>query len=252
MLFPLIGLLLWMGGFPATIVGSSTAVTPLAVLDFDNHSGNSRYDPLGKGLAAMMVTDLAAVPSIQLVERQRLQDLLSEMDLQQSDYADPATAQMVGSLIGAEYIVLGSIVAFEPQVQLNTRIVQVSTGEVVKTAEVTGRENRLFDLQQRLAEELIEGIEITLSPAERESLRARQAANRIEEWETMLAFSHALDLFDRRDYVGGAERMAPVLRAAPQALVVQMFYDEARDRAADNVRNRARETGGRILRDLLP
>lgn len=250
MLLVSIALLAWSSG-PPVFVGGAQAVTPLAVLDFENHSGNVRYDPLGKGLAAMMVTDLASVPSIQLVERQRLQDLVAEMDLQRSTYADPATAQMVGSLVGAEYVVLGSIVALEPQVQLNTRIVQVSTGEIVKTAEVTGRENRLFDLQEKLAAELIDGIEVTLSPEEREMLRARQEANRIDEWETMLSFSAALALFDQKDYVGGAERMLPVMRAAPQSLLVRMFYDEAQSRAAANVRDRARDAGGRFLRGIL-
>ena len=252
MLWLSILLLFWRGDLQVSAFAPRAAATPLAVLDFDNHSGNPRYDPLGKGIAAMMVTDLASVPAIQLIERQRVQDLLAEMDLQRSDYADPETAQMVGSLIGAEFVVLGSIVAFEPQVLINTRIVQVSTGEIVKTAEVSGRENRLFDLQEKLADELIDGIEIALSPQEREMLRARQEQNRIDEWETMLQFSQALALYDAKDYVGGSERMLPVVRAAPQSLLVRMFYDEMRDRAADNVRDRARDEGNRFLRGLLP
>lgn len=227
------------------------AATALAVLDFDNNSGNSRYDPLGKGLAAMIVTDLSEVPSIQLVERSRLQDLVAEMNLQQTRYVDPATAAQVGMLVGAEYVLLGSIAALEPAIRLDTRIVQVSTGEIVKTAEVSGAENKLFDLQQKLAAELIDGIEISLSPQERENLRLRQEQTQIQEVETMLAFSEALVYFDNDDFVGGAEKMAIVARAAPNSLLVRMFYDEARDRAADGLRDRARDEGRRLLRGLF-
>jgi TolB-like protein len=48
----------------------------VAVLYFDNHTGRSDYDPLGKGLASMMISDLSSVEQIQLGERERLQDLV--------------------------------------------------------------------------------------------------------------------------------------------------------------------------------
>src|SRR5690606_8289383 len=128
--------------------------------------------------------------------------------------------QELGRLIGAEYVVFGSIAAIEPRVRLDTRIVQVNSGEIVKTAEVSGGENDLFELQEKLADELISGIEISLSPEEREKLRARQEQNRINEVETMLAFSDALALMDREDYVGSLEKMVVVSRSAPQSLMV--------------------------------
>ncbi len=250
-LLPLV-LLMATGVLPtAWPLAAAPPATSLAVLDFDNHSGTARYNPLGKGLAAMLVTDLAEVSAIQLVERNRLQDLVDEMDRQQSEYFDPSTAQEVGRLIGAEYVVFGSIAAVDPQVRLNTRIVQVSTGEIVKTAEVTGRENRLFDLQEKLADELMDGIEISLSPEEREKLRARQEATRIDEMETMLAFSEGVTLLDQEDYVGSAEKMAVVARAAPTSLLVRLFYDEARTRAAATARDRLRETGRGLIRGIL-
>jgi TolB-like protein len=241
-----IALLAWSGAALAEAPRPAVAATPLAVLDFDNNSGDARYDPLGRGLAAMMVTDLGEVPALRLVERARLQDLLDELDRQQTPHFDPATAQDIGRLVGAEYVLIGSIVALSPQVRLDTRIVQVATGEVVKTAQVTGRENRLFELQQKLADELLDGIEVSLSPEERERLLARQEANRIEELETMLAFSEAMRYLDREDYVRGAERMYGVMQMAPNSVVVKLTYEEARRRATDGAADRARDAVGRI------
>jgi TolB-like protein len=252
-MFPLlIALLVGIGDpDPSPEPGPPRTATALAVLDFENNSGNPRYDPLGKGLAAMMVTDLAEVPELQLVERARLQDLMAEMDLQQTSRVDPETAQQMGLLVGAEYVLLGSIAALTPEVRLDTRIVQVSTGEIVKTAEVRGKEDRLFELQEKLAEELIDGIEISLSPEQREELRARQERNRIPDMETMLAFSDALYYMDRQDWVGAAEKLAVVSRRAPGSVMVELAYAEAQRRAADNARDRARDTGRRLLRGIL-
>ncbi|MDR0788207.1 MAG: CsgG/HfaB family protein [Gemmatimonadota bacterium] len=240
-----------MAGVDPSPSGTSTLdATPLAVLDFHNNSGNSRYDALGRGLAVMMVTDLSEVPSVQLVERSRLQELVTELNLQQDSRFDPETAQQVGLLVGAEYMLFGSIAALEPEIRLDTRIVQVSTGEIVKTAQVTGKEKNLFDLQDKLAEELIDGIEISLSPEQREALRASREKNRIPDMETMLAFSEALAYMDQEDWVSAAERLAVVSRNAPGTMMVQLAYSEAQRRVADSARNRARETGGRILRGL--
>ncbi|MDB4891704.1 MAG: hypothetical protein JWL61_3559, partial [Gemmatimonadetes bacterium] len=36
----------------------------VAVLYFDNHTGKPDYDPLGKGMAAMMISDLGSVQEI--------------------------------------------------------------------------------------------------------------------------------------------------------------------------------------------
>ena len=49
----------------------------VAVLYFDNNTGSADYDAMGRGVAAMLITDLSGVPEIRLVERERLQAVLS-------------------------------------------------------------------------------------------------------------------------------------------------------------------------------
>lgn len=250
----LTSLLVWMGLLSPVPPPHPQALAPkaLAVLDFDNNSGDSRYDPLGKGVASMMISDLSSVPSIQVVERQRLQDLMREMDLQRSRYFDPSTAQQLGQMVGAEYVLVGSLVAMQPKIRIDTRVVRVATGEVVKTAEVTGREDHLFELQQKLADALIEGLEIALSPEDRERLLAQQEANRIESVETALAYSEALSLFDREDYFGAAEKMAGVMRAAPRSALVALTYQEMKTRAARAAKQKTRNSLKKFLRDRIP
>src|SRR5882672_4519105 len=94
---------------PGRVLGAARpAVT---VLYFDNNTGDVAYDSLGKGMADMMITHLAAVPTIRIVEREKLEALLAELKLQRTRYFDAKTAQRLGSGIGAEYAVTGSLVA---------------------------------------------------------------------------------------------------------------------------------------------
>lgn len=220
----------------------------VAVLAFDNASGDERYDPLGKGIAAMMITDLSQIATLRLVERERLQDLVTELDLQHSASFDPATAQRVGRFAGAEYVVTGSLTALQPRLRIDTRVVRVETGEIVKTASVLGREDRFFELQERLADELMDGLEIALSPEELERFRQQQQANRLAELELMLTYSEALALFDDDEYVGAAQKMYVVVQAAPESAIARMTYDMMRDRATRQAQDGARTRINRWLR----
>lgn len=213
----------------------------VAVLYFDNFTGKAQYDPLGKGIASMMISDLGAVPEIQLLERERIRDILKEMELTRSQYFDSTTAVKVGRLTGAEYIIVGAFAAVEPQMRIDTRVVRVGTGQIVKTARVVGKEDAFFDLEQQLAARLIEGLGVALSPEEQERLREKQNANRIDAASTVVSFGKALTLYDRGEYVDAGSAMGPVLQASPNSELVQTLYGEIRRRAAAKAAESAKD-----------
>lgn len=213
----------------------------VAVLYFDNHTGKADYDPLGKGIASMMISDLGAVQEIQLLERERIQDLLKEMELSRTRYFDSTTAVKVGKLSGAEYIVVGAFATVQPQMRIDTRVVRVRTGEIVKTAQVVGQEDAFFDLEQKLAARLIDGLGIALSPEEQARLRAKQEANRMDAASTVVAFSRALTFYDKGEYVDAGSAMGPVLQASPNSELAQTLYGEIRRRAAAKAAESAKD-----------
>jgi len=236
------------------ILGSSSprqAKKAVAVLRFDNNTGDTRYDHLGRALAAMMISDLSVVEEIQLVERERVEDLQKELELQQSAYVDPATAQSVGMMVGAEYVVTGAFVAIDPEMRLDTRVDRVETSEIVKTAHVTGKKDEFLALEQELADSLVDGLGVVLSGEDRERLRAQQEANRIDDVETMIAFSQALCFLDGGDYVDGLEQIQKVRDAAPGSRLVQITFEHLRDRAAADAKDQAKDRAGRAIGGLL-
>jgi TolB-like protein len=213
----------------------------VAVLAFDNYTGKADYDPLGKGIASMMISDLSSVDQIQVLERDRIQDVVKEMDAQQTKYYDSTTAVKVGRLAGAQYVVVGSFSSLDPKMRIDTRVVRVETGEVVKTAQVTGKQDDFFDLEQKLAKRLVDGLGVALSPEQQQALDERQQSNRMDHVSTLLSFSTALAMYDRGDYVGAVQRMAPVLQSSPNSSLVSETYDEMKHRASLAGREKAKE-----------
>ena len=125
--------------------------------------------------------------------------------------------------------------------RIDTRVVRVETGESVKTAQVTGDEQNFFDLQQKLAKNLIDGLGIALSPDDQQRLAAKQEQNRIDAVSTILSFSRALSLYDRSEYLDAAQMMAPVLQQAPNSSLVRDVYEEMKRRAAVAAAQKAKD-----------
>src|SRR5437016_10498087 len=77
----------------------------IAVLYFDNNSigkDHADYDGVGKGIADMLITDMSQNQSVRVVERDRIQALVTEQNLTKSGAIDPTTAVRLGKIIGAQ------------------------------------------------------------------------------------------------------------------------------------------------------
>lgn len=225
--------------------------TPVAILRFDNNTDDARLDNLGRALSSMLISDLSVIEEIQLVEREQLEELLNELQLQQSGYVDPSTAVTMGMIVGAEYVVTGAFLTVDPEMRLDTRIARVETTEIVSTAEVTGQTDNFFELQQRLADQLVEGMELVLTEDQRERMRAQQEANRIDDLETAVAFSQALCYLDYGAYVEAFEQIQAVREAAPGSQIVSLTFDHLKDRVEEEAKDQLKDRANQALGGLL-
>lgn len=139
----------------------------LAVAYFDAHSVRPEIEPLGRGVADMLTTDLAGAPGLRLVERQRLAEVLSELQLGKGGFVDPATAQALGRGVGATGVVVGSLTVAVEGMRLDARVIDVATGEVRASAQASGREEEFFRLEAEVARELLAGLGVEAPVTER-------------------------------------------------------------------------------------
>src|SRR5262245_8149104 len=138
---------------------SLAAVATVMVLYFENRTNDRQLDVLSKGIADMLVTDLSSVDGLQVVEREKLDALLKEIDLQKTKFFDPATAQKLGKGIGASHAIAGSIAALEPEVRIDVRLIEVATGKVVMGDHVVGKKDQFFALEGELGKKFVVGSE---------------------------------------------------------------------------------------------
>lgn len=88
----------------------------IAVARFDNKSADSRnwYNPqIGDGMADMLTTALVNTGRFIVLERQALDDVLSEQDLGASGRVRQDTAAAIGEIEGAEILVVAAVTEFD-------------------------------------------------------------------------------------------------------------------------------------------
>lgn len=131
----------------------------LAFISFDNTSGKeSEYGDLGGPLRDMLTTDLKDVKNLTMVDRQALEKLLTEQNLNNSKSFDQTTATKLGKLLGAEIIVTGTYFEFFGSLRVDAKFINVETGEIVFSVGVDGAREKLFDLKKTLANMIIEKL----------------------------------------------------------------------------------------------
>jgi len=136
------------------------AKTPptVAVLYFEYTGKSADLEPLRKGWARMLISDLSANPAFQIVERDRLEEVLAELKLGQSKRVDAATAAKVGKLLGARYLVLGGYFDLKGALRVDARVVEVESGKVLRSIGAQRKGDEFLELEQRLAADLAEAL----------------------------------------------------------------------------------------------
>jgi len=126
----------------------------VAVLYFDYDGDDGDLASLRKGLAQMIITDMAANEGFVVVERERLQDILDELDLNASGRVDPSKAVQIGKLVGADLMVMGSYFEAMGTFRVDTRIVDTATSVITCGVGETGKRDDFLGMQSRLSDKL--------------------------------------------------------------------------------------------------
>jgi len=135
----------------------------LGVLKFQDESGAMPLQGgVGRVLTNIIGTELAARDAFTVVERRKLAAVLEEQDLAQSGRLKPGEGARIGQLTGAQYLVMGTITAFEDNettqvsggmfrkskvenvsggayLAVDLRVVDTTSGEVAFARTVEGR-----------------------------------------------------------------------------------------------------------------
>ena len=92
--------------------------------------------------------------ALQIVERNRIRAILEELNLGKSGFLDEEKAAELGHGVQATHILMGAFTTLGDTMRLDVRMVDVKTGVIAFTHEVTGSKDDFFALEKQLIEEV--------------------------------------------------------------------------------------------------
>ena len=131
--------LVWNRSAEESQVPAGSADKPsVAVLYFDNTSGDKELDWMRTGITEMVVTDLSQSSEIEVVGTDRLYGILAELKRQDDRVLTPDVISAVAERTGVDRVVVGSYMKLGDAIRINVRLQDAKTGRIESSERVDG------------------------------------------------------------------------------------------------------------------
>lgn len=129
--------------------------TKIAVLDFRLQGNDFETKDMGKIVAEWLITAFVHEGRFEVIERKLLGEVLEEQQMVEAGIVDQETASEIGKLLGVKVIISGSVAKIQDVVEVNARIVDVTsasiiTAESVSSTEVTSLRNLVREMAVKI------------------------------------------------------------------------------------------------------
>ena len=128
----------------------------IAVLPFENMSGDAAQDYFSDGIAEDLITDLSKLSGLFVIARN-------------SSFAYKGKTLNVAQIakeLGVRYILEGSVRRAAQQVRINAQLVDASSGGQVWAERYDGSATDVFSLQDQVTFQIVESLSVALTPSE--------------------------------------------------------------------------------------
>jgi TolB-like protein/Flp pilus assembly protein TadD len=181
-------------GFEATqapsikVVKETDGRKSLMILPFEDMSPTGDNGWFADGLAAELISALSHVKSLRVADQQATKDYRRYQ----------GTLPNYAKEMSIRYFIQGSVRKFGDQIKITSSLVDIETGDHLWQDSLKGTMDDIFDIQEKVAEKVVEGLKIHLDSDEKQKLVERGTEN-AEAYELYLK---AREYFDQNTKEG--------------------------------------------------
>ncbi|MDP6405581.1 MAG: adenylate/guanylate cyclase domain-containing protein [Alphaproteobacteria bacterium] len=163
----------------------------LAVLPFDNWSGDPSQTHLGDSMTENIIAVLSTSPDLSIISRNST-----------FTFKGKATkVQEVAEQLGVRYVLEGSVQKSGDSLRVTAQLVDAVDGKHLWAERYDRDVNDFFTIQDEITEKILVAMHVTLTAG----ASARQAWNSLQDLETMLLYLQIEPLFQKRTVDGNSE-----------------------------------------------
>lgn len=209
----------------------------ISVNKFEDRSINTtQFNPWKMGIPDMVMQSLSAMPYFKVISREYMQQqVLEEQQFQLLGLTDDATAVEIGKLLNADYIISGAFSVYEVTLQVNARCISVETGEIVSQVQSSGELRSFYVLQNQVAVEIAENMNLYVSDEARENLNQRADTRVIEASLSNYQGEEKLETLALLESQGQRQKIEEMKEAAREDFERALSYDSDYEKAKRNL-----------------
>jgi serine/threonine protein kinase/cytochrome c-type biogenesis protein CcmH/NrfG len=147
--------------------GQASKTKAIALLPFENISPDKESDYFSDGLTEELILSLSKLKNMRVVSRtSTMQYKGTKKDI-----------KTIGRELGARYILEGSVRKFQDDLRITVQLVDVDNDAQLWAAKYKGKLQDIFDIQEQVAEQIVDALMVKLSPSEKVVLTKRSTEN---------------------------------------------------------------------------
>ena len=199
----IVAVALFMSGNLMTSRGD--VITSIAVLPFENGTGETESDYLCDGLTEGLINTLAQIPELRVISRR-------------SSYAfrdSKETPQEIGRKLGVQALLMGRLVQRGAQLAVSAELVDVTDNHQLWGGRFDRDQTDVLAIEKELTDTIAQTLEIELSPDTAKNLERRFAVD---------PEAHRLYLQGRKFSVGSAKEMHKAVDYFQRAIATDPGY----------------------------
>jgi serine/threonine protein kinase/Flp pilus assembly protein TadD len=157
-----IGVLAWRFLSQRRTVSFAANKPSLAVMHFENNTGDANLDHWRKALSDLLIADLSQSKYIAVLSGEELYNILEEKDLLDTKSYSSRALENVSSRAGVDYVLVGKMMMAGDTIRIDTTLQEAKTGKVVGSERVEGQgEDSFFAMVDELTRKVKASFKLT-------------------------------------------------------------------------------------------
>lgn len=158
----IIGLLLWRPWSKEKIIPVPTDRPSLAILYFENNTGDKNLDNWRSGLCDLLITDLGQSKYVHVVSGERIYGILEKLGLLEKEKYSADDLERVASQLGVSHILRGSYLTAGDKFSINLSISRTDSSEIISRFREEGTEEEIVStLIDKITREAKSALDLT-------------------------------------------------------------------------------------------
>jgi len=172
----------------------------IAVMPFENLNKDQEIGWMGGGVADIIAMKMGRLERINVVDRIQVENIWKE--IKKSEVLDKESALKIANMLGADRLIMGSFQKVGEELRITASLINTKDGSLIGVTDATNRLDKLFVLEDAIALNIIEKLNIKITDAERVQLKKLIPTNNISAFEFN---AKATNAFIAKDIPGALE-----------------------------------------------